>query len=103
MLLKVTLDNSTFPEFVITADPVLLLNVTDETTKLPALLPIFCTVIAFSNPEYSFKSVTVNVYELVFIPLALVVLVNILLFPSISKFAFNVSYIFPSSTIHVVK
>ena len=97
--LNVTLDNVTVPELLITASPLLFVNVTFVTSKLPPS----CTVIAFVKPEYSLISDTFNVYVLVFIPLALVVLVNILLLPSISKSALNVSYVLPPSSIHAVR
>ena len=89
--LNVTLERFTVPSFVITAFPVLFVNATLDTTKLPFIPSIFSTVIAFSNPENSFNSSIVNAYELVFIPVNPVVVVNILLLPFIVIPAFNVS------------
>ena len=67
--LNITFVRFTVPAFVITADPVFPLNVTFDTLRVPFSVPIFCTVIALSKPEYSCKSSIVNSYLLVFNPL----------------------------------
>ena len=88
--LNVTLESVTVPSFDITALPVLPVNVTFDTAKLPFVPSASSTVTAFLNPEYSFKSDTVNACELVFIPSNPVVVVNVLLLPFIVKLFFNV-------------
>ena len=94
--LNVTDDNVTVPSFVITASPVLFVNVTFVIVAVPEDSPTFSTVIAFSNPDISAKSSIVNVCVSTFIPTTPVVLVNMLSFPCIIKSSFKKLFVTPS-------